>query len=44
LIISGQGIVGLAFSKHRTIILASNTSLYELSIGIEGAPLPARAA
>jgi sugar lactone lactonase YvrE len=44
LVISGQGIVGIAFSKHRTMILASNTALYELPIGIEGAFLPVRAA
>ncbi len=40
LVIAGQGIVGLAFTAHRAMILASNTSLYELSIDIEGAPLP----
>jgi sugar lactone lactonase YvrE len=43
LVVSGQGIVGLAFTGHRTMILASNTALYELSLGIEGVPLPVRA-
>jgi sugar lactone lactonase YvrE len=44
LVVSGQGIVGLAFTVRRTMILASNTSLYELPIGIEGMPSPVRAA
>jgi sugar lactone lactonase YvrE len=44
LVISGQGIVGLAFTTRRTLVLASNTSLYELPFGIEGMPLPIRAA
>ncbi len=39
-LVSGQGIVGLAFTSHRTMILASNTSLYELAIDIEGVRLP----
>jgi sugar lactone lactonase YvrE len=43
LVVSGQGVVGLAFTRHRTMILASNTSLYEISIAIEGMPLPVRA-
>lgn len=43
LVVSGQGIVGIAFSAYRAMILASNTALYELPIGIEGVPLPVRA-
>ena len=43
LVVSGQGIVGIAFSARRAMILASNTALYELPIGIEGVPLPIRA-
>jgi sugar lactone lactonase YvrE len=39
-LVSGQGIVGLAFTPHRTMILASNTSLYELAIDIVGVRLP----
>ncbi|MGH9397456.1 MAG: IPT/TIG domain-containing protein [Terriglobia bacterium] len=40
LAVSGQGIVGLAFTVRRTMVVASNTSLYELSTGIEGMKLP----
>ncbi|HEX5484099.1 MAG TPA: SMP-30/gluconolactonase/LRE family protein, partial [Terriglobia bacterium] len=43
LAVSGQGIVGLAFTAQRAMILASNTSLYELPLGVEGIPLPVRA-
>lgn len=40
LAVSGQGIVGLAFTARRTMILASNTSLYELFLDVEGMRLP----
>jgi sugar lactone lactonase YvrE len=40
LVVSGQSIVGIAFTPHRTMILASNTSLYELFMDIEGMRLP----
>jgi len=42
LAISGQGIVGLAFTSQGSIILASTTSLYEIFMDIEGMPLPVR--
>ncbi len=39
LAISGNGIVGLAFTRHRSVILATNNSLLELFLDIEGKPL-----
>jgi hypothetical protein len=39
LVISGSGIVGLAFTAHRSLILATNNSLLELFLDIEGMPL-----
>jgi sugar lactone lactonase YvrE len=39
LVVSGQGIVGLAFTRHRSLILATNSALQELFIDIEGKPL-----
>jgi sugar lactone lactonase YvrE len=39
LAISGNGIVGLAFSPHRSLILATNNSLVELYLDIQGKPL-----
>jgi len=39
LVISGQGIVGLAFTRQRSLMLATNSSLIELAMGIEGRPL-----
>lgn len=39
LVISGNGIVGLAFTAHRSLILATNNSLIELFLDIEGKPL-----
>lgn len=41
LAVSGQNIVGLAFTARQTMVVAANTTLYELSTGIEGARLPA---
>ncbi len=40
-VVSGQGIVGVAFTARRTMVLTSNTALYELLINIEGTRLPA---
>ncbi len=40
LVISGPGIVGLAFAPKRTAILASAASLYQISVEIDGLPLP----
>ncbi len=38
-VVSGQGIVGLAFARQRSLVLATNNSLVELALGIEGKPL-----
>jgi sugar lactone lactonase YvrE len=39
LVISGHGIVGLAFTARQTVILASSNSLYEIKMNIQGKPL-----
>jgi IPT/TIG domain len=39
LFVSGYNIVGLAFTPRRTMIVATNNSLVELFLGIEGKPL-----
>lgn len=39
LAISGNGIVGLAFTPQRSLILATNNSLIELFLDIQGKPL-----
>jgi sugar lactone lactonase YvrE len=39
LVVSGYSIVGLAFTRHRSLILATNSSLLELFVDIEGRPL-----
>jgi hypothetical protein len=39
LAVSGQGIVGLAFTAQRSLILATHNSLIELFLGVEGMPL-----
>jgi sugar lactone lactonase YvrE len=39
LVISGQGILGLAFTPHRSVVLATGDSLAELFLEIEGRPL-----
>lgn len=39
LCVSGYNIVGLAFTPRRTMIVATNNSLVELFMGIEGLPL-----
>jgi sugar lactone lactonase YvrE len=39
LVISGYGIVGLAFTQQKSLILATNSSLIELFMDVEGLPL-----
>ncbi len=39
LFLSGYNIVGLAFSRQRSLILATTSSLIEVSVDIEGKPL-----
>jgi sugar lactone lactonase YvrE len=39
LVISGYNIVGLAFSRQGSMILATNSSLVDVPMGIEGLPL-----
>jgi hypothetical protein len=39
LVVSGYDLVGLAFAPHGSLILATNGSLVELPIGIDGLPL-----
>jgi sugar lactone lactonase YvrE len=39
LVVSGYGIVGLAFTRNRSIVLVTNSSVFELFIDIEGLPL-----
>ena len=39
LAVSGNGIVGLAFTRHRSMILATTNSLIELIVDVEGKPL-----
>ena len=39
LLISGQGILGLAFTPHRSLVLATGDSLVELFLDVEGRPL-----
>lgn len=38
-VISGYGIVGLAFTRRQSVVIATNNSLIELPAGIEGKPL-----
>lgn len=40
LFLSGPGIVGLAFTPSRAIVVCTNNALYRVDIGIEGKPLP----
>jgi sugar lactone lactonase YvrE len=37
--VSGYGIVGIAFTQHQSMVVATNTSLIELPVGIKGKPL-----
>ena len=39
LVIAGQGIVGLAFARNRSMVLTTNSSVFDLPIDIEGLPL-----
>lgn len=39
LFISGPGIVGLAFTPSRSLLLATSNALYRLDVGIKGRPL-----
>ncbi len=39
LVVSGYDIVGLAFGRHGSMILATHNSLVDLHVGIEGMPL-----
>ena len=39
LVVSGYNIVGLAFGRHGSMILATNRSLVDVPMGIEGMPL-----
>jgi len=39
LVVSGYDLVGLAFGRHGAMILATNNSLIDLALGIEGLPL-----
>jgi sugar lactone lactonase YvrE len=39
LFVSGPGIVGLAFSPSRSMILATSNALYRVDVGIKGRPL-----
>lgn len=41
LVLSGYGIVGLAFTAHRSLVLATTNSLIEVFMDIEGRPLQA---
>jgi sugar lactone lactonase YvrE len=38
-VVSGYGIVGIAFTRHQSMVVATNTSLIELPVGIKGKPL-----
>jgi sugar lactone lactonase YvrE len=40
LFLSGPAIVGLAFSPSKSMIVATNHSLYRVDAGIAGRPLP----
>jgi sugar lactone lactonase YvrE len=39
LVVSGYGIVGIAFTRQQSMVVATNNSLIELPVGIEGKPL-----
>jgi sugar lactone lactonase YvrE len=38
-VVSGYGIVGIAFTRQQTMVVATNSSLIELPVGIKGKPL-----
>jgi len=39
LVVSGYDLVGMAFGRHGSMVLTTNSSLVDLPIGIEGMPL-----
>lgn len=38
-VVSGYGIVGIAFTRQQSMVVATNNALIELPVGIEGKPL-----
>lgn len=40
LFLSGPNVVGLAFTPSRSLVVATNSSLYRVEVGIQGKPLP----
>jgi len=40
LFVSGPNIVGLAFTRSRAMIVATNSALYRIDVNIQGKPLP----
>ena len=40
LFLSGPNIVGIAFTPSRAMIVATNSALYRVDVGIKGRPLP----
>jgi len=40
LFLSGPGIVGLAFTPSRSMVVATNSALYRVDVDIQGKPLP----
>lgn len=40
LFLSGPGIVGLAFTPSRALMVCTNNALYRVDVGIQGRPLP----
>jgi hypothetical protein len=39
LVVSGYNLVGLAFGRHGSMILATHDSLVDIPMGVEGLPL-----
>ena len=39
LFVSGPGIVGLAFTPSRSLVVATTNALYRADVGIKGRPL-----
>jgi hypothetical protein len=40
LFLSGPGIVGLAFTPSRSLVVSTNNALYRVDVKITGRPLP----
>jgi hypothetical protein len=40
LFLSGPGIVGLAFTPSRAMLICTNSALFRADVGIAGKPLP----